>query len=147
MKKTTLITVAIVLFSAGCSLFAGTPTDRFVNPLFYEQLIPLSSIARETYLTPTSLKSSNSPIYRENDDYKDGWDTAACRLLENEQEYIVMRCEFYNPVMEMHQVEKFKFTLEKCPPDSPYDCRYFVIQTDYDIYRQIYTNDQVLLIE
>lgn len=47
--------------------------ERFVNPLFYKQLIPISSTARETYLTPNSLKFSNAVLYKENDvDKTDG---------------------------------------------------------------------------
>ena len=91
MKKVLFACMAVLLITTACSLFTQNKEEKFVNPLFYKPLIPISSIARESYLTPHSLKFSNSSTYKKNDDHKEGWTTQSCVLLENKQEYIILK--------------------------------------------------------
>ena len=121
MKKVALICVLIALMTISCSLFDRG--EKFVNPLFYKPLIPISSIARETYLTPNSLKFSNSPTYKKNNNYKEGWTTHSCVLQENKQDYIILKCSFYNPVIQKMQTNINKFQISECL-DSAYCTSY-----------------------
>ena len=121
MKKVALICVLIALMTTSCSLFDRG--EKFVNPLFYKPLIPISSIARETYLTPNSLKFSNSPTYKKNNNYKEGWTTHSCVLQENKQDYIILKCSFYNPVIQKMQTNINKFQISECL-DSAYCTSY-----------------------
>ena len=121
MKKVALICGLIALMTTSCSLFDRG--EKFVNPLFYKPLIPISSIARETYLTPNSLKFSNSPTYKKNNNYKEGWTTHSCVLQENKQDYIILKCSFYNPVIQKMQTNINKFQISECL-DSAYCTSY-----------------------
>ena len=123
MKKVALICGLIALTTASCVLFNQHKEEKFVNPLFYNPLIPISSIARETYLSPNSLKFSNSPVYKKDDNHKEGWTTQTCVLLENKQDYIVLKCSFYNPVIQKMQTNINKFQISECS-DSAYCISY-----------------------
>ena len=131
MKKVALICGLIALMTTSCSLFDRG--EKFVNPIFYKPLIPISSIARETYLTPDSLKFSNTPIYKKNNNYKDGWTTHSCVLQENKQDYIILKCSFYNPVIQKMQTNINKFQISECL-DSAYciNYRWLVELIEYD---------------
>ena len=106
MKKS-LWVILSVLFVVGCSFQAGSKNEeKFVNPLFYKQLVPIYSNSHETFLTPNSQIYSNSIVYIKGANHKDGWTTNTCRLLENENDYIILKCqnfgsdEFYRYVPE-----------------------------------------------
>ena len=114
MKKFWILLVGIVLMSGGCYLFAPNQEEKFVNLLFYKPLIPISSIARETYLTPKSLKFSNSILYKKGDTHADGWTIQKCFLQENKQDYIVLKCRFDNPVTHKTQTSINKFQISEC---------------------------------
>ena len=108
MKKV-LWVILSVLFIAGCSLRTESEKEeKFVNPLFYKQLSPLSSNSRETFLTPNSLRYSNSVIHKDGDNYKDGWTTNTCRLLENENDYIILKCQVFG------SDEFYRYVPEEC---------------------------------
>ena len=123
MKRGLFACMAVLLITTACSLFTQNKEEKFINPLFYKPLIPISSIARESYLTPHSLKFSNSSTYKKNDDHKEGWTTQSCVLLENKQEYIILKCSFYNPVTQKTQININKFKISECL-DSVYCTSY-----------------------
>jgi len=114
MKKICFICTIIILITSACNLFTPNNEEKFVNPLFYKQLIPISSIARETYLTPNSLKFSNSTLYSVHDNHKNGWITQSCILQENKKDYIILKCKFYNPVIPKMQTDIMKFQITEC---------------------------------
>ena len=60
--------------------------QKFVNPIFYQPLEPLSQISTWTYLTPTSIKSM-TPL----DKNKIAM-TGQCELLENQENFIKLLC-------------------------------------------------------
>ncbi|MBR2136576.1 MAG: hypothetical protein IJ852_01275 [Alphaproteobacteria bacterium] len=60
--------------------------QKFVNPIFYQPLRPLSSTVGWTYLTPTSIKSM-TPLGKNLVD-----STGQCRLIENSQDRITLLC-------------------------------------------------------
>lgn len=122
MKKFWIFGV-IVLMTTSCTLFNQSKEEKFINPLFYKPLIPISSIARETYVTPLNLKFSNSSVYKKDDSHKEGWTTQSCVLLENKQDFIILKCHFYNPVTQMQQTNIYKFQISECL-NSPYCSEY-----------------------
>ena len=133
MKKIFLACVVIALMTTSCALFNQNKEERFVNPLFYKRLIPISSIARETYLTPHSLKFSNSILYSSHDNYKDGWTTQSCILQENKKDYVLLKCKFYNPVIQKIQMDINKFQISECQKSVYCDnYRWLVELTEYD---------------
>lgn len=74
-----------ILFSIYLVACAGKPQEqRFVNPLFYETLEPISRIAWQTKLTPTQVIITN-------DGYSDIRD---CELLENTQDSVSLKCQY-----------------------------------------------------
>ena len=108
MKKV-LWVILSVLFIAGCSFQAESEKEeKFVNPLFYKQLSPLSSNSHETFLTPNSQTYSNSIVYIKGADHKDGWTTNTCRLLENENDYIILKCQIFG------SDEFYRYVPEEC---------------------------------
>ena len=93
MKKLALICGLIALMTTSCALFNQNKEEKFVNPLFYNPLIPI------------------------------GWTTQTCVLLENKQDYIVLKCSFYNPVIQKMQTNINKFQISECS-DSAYCISY-----------------------
>ena len=94
--------------------------EKFVNPLFYERLVPISRGGRETFLTPTRLKYSNTLVYRSDDPHADGWSIEECEMLENEQDHIVLKCSFYNDLIDRVQTDLHTFRLEPCIEEREY---------------------------
>ena len=64
--------------------------EKFINPMFYKTMEPISKMVWQTRLTPTSMHVDNGYGYSE---------TEKCKLLENTETKIVMYCEVYS-----HQV-------------------------------------------
>ena len=81
MKK--FLIVLCTLLTA-CSLFQEKE-ERFVNPLFYETLYPISQTVRETRLTPTKIYSKS--IISEEE----------CNLLKNTERELIFSCEYNHP--------------------------------------------------
>lgn len=80
MKKSIFILFSIYLVAC-----AGKPQEqRFVNPLFYETLEPISRIAWQTKLTPTQAILSNAGYT----------DIRDCELLENTQDSVSLKCQY-----------------------------------------------------
>ena len=90
MKK--FVCLFLVLLTA-CSLFQKKE-ERFVNPLFYETLYPISNTDTEKRLTPTKIYSKS--VDPELD----------CQLLENNQTEVVLSC-----LIEEHYSLLFKYVL------------------------------------
>lgn len=82
MKKS--IFILFLIFLSGCS--GQAQEQRFVNPLFYETLEPISTTAWQTKLTPTQAIITNTKIgYSKIRD---------CELLENTQESVSLKCQY-----------------------------------------------------
>ncbi|MBO6288775.1 MAG: membrane lipoprotein lipid attachment site-containing protein [Alphaproteobacteria bacterium] len=71
----------------------NTQEPKFVNPIFYQPLKPLSRVSTWTYLTPTSIKSM-TPL-----DKNKVAMTGECELIENNQDHITLLCDisWHNP--------------------------------------------------
>jgi len=65
--------------------------EKFVNPMFYKTMEPISKMVWQTRLTPTSMHLDNGYGYSE---------TGTCKLLENTENKIVMHC-----IRHSHQTE------------------------------------------
>ena len=124
MRKGVLVFGVIALMTTSCVLFHQNKEEKFV---------PISSIARETYLSPNSLKFSNSPVYKKDDNHKEGWTTQLCVLLENKQDFVILKCRFYNPVIQKQQTNINKFQISECL-NSSYcsEYRWLVELIEYD---------------
>ena len=94
MKK--FLIVFLVCLTFGCANEKLKQDETFKNPIFYKQLEPISKISRETFLTPTSIRYSNEPFYQKGVPPKEGWTEGKCKLLENEEDYIIMKCTYHN---------------------------------------------------
>ncbi len=57
--------------------------EKFINPMFYKTMEPISKMVWQTRLTPTSMHVDNGYGYSE---------TGTCKLLENTENKIVMHC-------------------------------------------------------
>lgn len=68
----------LILLLAGCTF--QSQEERFVNPLFYKTLYPISSTDTEKRLTPTEIYSKS--VDPELD----------CRLLKNGQTEVILSC-------------------------------------------------------
>ena len=101
MKK--LITIFTILLASCTSI----KKDEFVNPIFYKTMYPVSITAWKTKLTPTSYISQN-----------DGKKiTGNCILLENEQNYIKLKCEMQYPEKNYTKTEIIKYEISiNMPP-------------------------------
>ena len=95
MKK--LITIFTILLASCTTL----KKDKFVNPIFYKTMHPISKMVGETQITPTSYRS----------DYNGYITTGNCILLENEQNYIKLKCEILYPGETELQTKIIKYEL------------------------------------
>ena len=104
----------IILLISACSMFNQNNKEKFVNPLFYKQLSPFALGSRETYLTPTSKKYSNSIIHTKEDKHENGWTFVPCELLKNEENYIVLKCKdiYWRGMGKPYDI--YKYQLDRC---------------------------------
>mgnify|MGYP005805501429 CR=1 FL=1 len=114
MKKVDLLCGLIALMTTSCVLFNQNKEEKFVNPLFYKQLAPFALGSKETYLTPTSMRYSNSIIHTKDDKHKDGWTVVPCKLLENKENYIVLKCKDIYWQGKGKPYDIYKYQLEDC---------------------------------
>ncbi len=90
------LSIILFLFCMGCSFCPKE--ERFVNPLFYKTLYPLSNNEVETRLTPTKIYTK-SVIPEEN-----------CQLLKNTENEVIFSCEYegstggYEPYLRYHYI-------------------------------------------
>ena len=97
------------------------PKDKFVNPLFYKKLSPISRGARPTFLTPTSqtyFDLGNNKVVR------------PCKMLENTPMFITLECSFYNDFLKSIQTDVYRYTLKKCDEQKEYcfEGEWFVLE-------------------
>ena len=131
MKKFWIFGV-IALMTTSCVLFNQNKEEKFVNPLFYKQLAPFALGSRETYLTPTSKRYSNSIIHTKDDTHKDGWTVVPCKLLENEENYIVLKCKdiYWRGMGKPYDI--YKYQLRECfTEDDNGKCTSFYVKEYY----------------
>ena len=100
----------IILISIFTILLASCTTlkkDKFVNPIFYKTMHPISKMVGETQITPTSYRS----------DYNGYITTGNCILLENEQNYIKLKCEILYPgeTKTQTKIRKYELSNDKNP--------------------------------
>ena len=101
MKK--LITL-FTLFLASCT---SVKKDEFVNPIFYKTMYPISTIASETQITPTSYRG----------EYNGYVTTGNCILLENKQDSIKLKCEmlYSGETNTRTEIIKYELSTDKNP--------------------------------
>ena len=87
-----------------------TTAEKFVNPLFYKTLLPISKAIWETQLTPT-LQISHSD---------DRTDVATCKLLQNTMNYIVLQCTYFNILQKSYVTDCYQYKMWKCNPEKEY---------------------------
>jgi len=75
--------------------------QKFVNPIFYQPLRPLSSTVGWAYLTPTSI-DFRTPL-----DKNIVNATGQCELVENEQDHITFLCTWLNIAWLNEKVKKY----------------------------------------
>ena len=61
--------------------------QKYVNPIFYKEMEPLSTGTWHTQITPTKMFTSN----------KGDFDIQKCSLIENTMEAVTLRCEGPDP--------------------------------------------------
>ncbi len=102
IKKILLFPITLLLLSC------ATPEDeRFVNPVFYETMEPISRMSWETHITPTSKMEISSNGYIE---------TAKCKMLENTEDTVSLKCIEFNQLT--HELNK----QEGVEKRDEYDC-------------------------
>ncbi len=114
MKKVLFACMAVLLITTACSLFTQNKEEKFVNPLFYKQLAPFAVGSKETYLTPTSMTYSNSIIHTKDDKHENGWTVVPCKLLKNEENYIVLKCKDIYWRGKGTHYDIYKYQLDRC---------------------------------
>ena len=105
MKK--LITIFTILLASCTSI----KKDEFVNPIFYKTMHPISKMVGETQITPTSYRS----------DYNGYITTGNCILLEDEQNYIKLKCEMQYPEKNYTKTEIIKYEISINMPQYLYN--------------------------
>ena len=102
--------------------------EKFVNPLFYKTLYPLTSMAWETKLTPT-LKISVDGNDKE---------IAVCKMLDNTYESITLKCTYFNRLIKEEETRFFKYIIWQCNPDKEhcYGSKWKVREKVMDTYNQ-----------
>ena len=91
------LSIILFLFCMGCSFCPKE--ERFVNPLFYKTLYPLSDNEVETRLTPTKIYTK-SVIREEN-----------CQLLKNTENEVIFSCEYDHPRGWHVSDRRYRFTI------------------------------------
>ena len=87
-----------------------TTAEKFVNPLFYKTLLPLSKIAWQTKLTPNLQVISN-----------DGkTDVSTCKMLQNNMDYVILQCSYFNILQKSYVTDCYKYKIWKCQPQKEY---------------------------
>lgn len=103
LKKIYLFSVVLLLLSC-----ATPEEERFVNPVFYETMKPISRTVWETHITPTSKMEISSTGYIE---------TAKCEMLKNTEDTVSLKCIEFNLLT--HEMNKDEGVEKR----DEYDCR------------------------
>ena len=93
----------IALFTILLTSCTSVKKDEFVNPIFYKTMYPISTIASETQITPTSYRG----------EYNGYVTTGDCILLENKQDSIKLKCEMLYSGETNTRTEIIKYELAK----------------------------------
>ena len=110
MKKIAVICGLIALATTSCVLFNQNKEEKFVNPLFYRTMYPISKIVWKTKLTP------NSRICINGEDKQ----TATCKMLDNKYEYITLECTYFNPINHKNTTQIFQYIIRECNSNKEY---------------------------
>ncbi len=103
--------------------------ETFVNPLFYKKLQSVSAYNDNLYLTPDSRASSYFSSPADDKKYDTGWDYKKCDLLENEQDYILMRCQTFTSKDKDAFPEYYRFRITPCDSKHTFlECLYKVTE-------------------
>ena len=149
MKKVLFACMAVLLITTACSLFNQNKEEKFVNPLFYKQLAPFALGSKETYLTPTSMRYSNSNIHTGEDKHEEGWTVVPCELLENETNYIVLKCKdiYWRGMGKPYNI--YKYQLDRCfTTDDEGKCTsLYVKEYYYDKYPSVISGQSTYAVE
>lgn len=99
----------------------NAPKDKFVNPLFYKKLSPISRGSRPTFLTPTSVT------------YLDLYDkevVGKCTMLENTQMFVTLDCSFYQEETKETYDYVVRYVLQGCDEKKEYcfEGKWFVLE-------------------
>lgn len=87
------------------------PKDKFVNPLFYKKLSPISRGSRPTFLTPTSVTTID--LYGKEDIGK-------CKMLENTPMFVTLDCSFYHEETKETYGYVVRYVLQGCDEKKEY---------------------------
>ncbi len=96
--------------------------QKFVNPMFYEKLDPVSSISWTTYLTPTKMRKIRAGYEK----------TYDCELLENTQDKVSLKCTWYNDLSEQYTTDIYTFILYIAGGNDYFTGRHMVKQISID---------------
>ncbi len=87
------------------------PKDKFVNPMFYQELTPLPRDVDTTFLTPDSMievDANNQKSYK------------SCKMLANNPMFVTLRCLSYDDYTKKMRSDTYRYTLERCIGDDAY---------------------------
>ena len=101
----------------------NAPKDKFVNPLFYKKLSPISRGSRPTFLTPTSLT------------YLDLYDKEVvekCKMLENTPMFVTLECSYYSDFLKRMKNYVVRYVLKGCDEKKEFcfDSKWFVLENE-----------------
>ena len=130
MKKILFISLFLLcVISASIFLYFFTEKqnkeekeEKFVNELFYKRLSPISRGARVTFLTPNQIKTI---------DIFGNYEIAPCRLVENTETLIALKCLEYN------QIFIYKYAIRHCDASDDY-----CYESDWFVREYVYSSDE-----
>ena len=101
----------------------NAPKDKFVNPLFYKKLSPVSKNARTTFLTPTSLTYLD--LYGKEIVKK-------CKMLENTPMFVTLKCSFHDEETKETYGLVIRYVLQGCDEKKEFcfDGEWFVLENE-----------------
>ncbi len=99
------------------------PKEKFVNPLFYKKLSPISKNARTTFLTPTSLTYLD--LYNKEVVEK-------CKMLENTPMFVTLECSYYSDFLKRMKNYVVRYVLKGCDEKKEFcfDSKWFVLENE-----------------
>ena len=101
----------------------NAPKDKFVNPLFYKKLSPISRGSRPTFLTPTSLTYLD--LYNKEVVEK-------CKMLENTPMFVTLDCSFHDEETKETYGYVVRYVLKGCDEKKEFcfDSKWFVLENE-----------------
>ena len=123
MKKISIACRIATIITTSCSLFNLNKEEKFVNPVFYEKLSPVSKNTRPTFLTPTSVTTID--LYGKED-------VGRCKMLENTPMFVTLDCTFYVEETKETYSHIVRYVLKGCNEQKEY-CfggKWFVLENE-----------------